>query len=357
MRLNKAFGTASLPLAVKWKAKTEGFVFDSPLAAGDRVFIGSRDGTYRCWALSDGSELWKHVLDPAGNKANRVFMKNYPIENGSAIVGQRVVVGDRCGYVRGLSLETGEVAWHRRLGYPICLAPPLVTQVGVVVAARNVDDWSRNDLYCLSSDDGNTQWQIPLVDRCVGLACCDDIGIAVQSRERAQVLAFKITTGEPVWKWDSAGELAVGALIHEGLVFVGIRGEAVIGLDVADGTERWRVGVQRVYSPLSTDGTCLFVPGGRLRAYDLATRGLVWASTENAAGYINSAACVAGEHVFIGGGHSRWVDALSRSTGEIAWRFQTKDMVFSTPIVVGNHLLVGSHDKYLYCFQSGASPG
>lgn len=37
--------------------------------------------------------------------------------------------------------------------------------------------------------------------------------------------------------------------------------------------------------------------------------------------------------------------------GDLIWHYETGSLVYSTPAYANRHLLIGSHDGYLYCFR------
>jgi outer membrane protein assembly factor BamB len=59
-----------------------------------------------------------------------------------------------------------------------------------------------------------------------------------------------------------------------------------------------------------------------------------------------------GLKVFVGSldSHIYYLDILS---GQLLWKFPTMDMIDSSPCLVGEMLIVGSRDGYLYFFDQG----
>ena len=55
--------------------------------------------------------------------------------------------------------------------------------------------------------------------------------------------------------------------------------------------------------------------------------------------------------VFIGdlGG---WINALNASDGKKLWAFKTNGEIKSSPVVIGDRVLIGSYDEHLYCLSA-----
>ena len=53
------------------------------------------------------------------------------------------------------------------------------------------------------------------------------------------------------------------------------------------------------------------------------------------------------------GSWDNYVYALDAASGELRWRYETGDSVFSSPAVVDGVVYVGSWDNYVYAVSTG----
>ncbi len=87
-------------------------------------------------------------------------------------------------------------------------------------------------------------------------------------------------SGARVWKAALGREIAARPVAEKGFAVAATVAGELVGLALADGTERWRVtDLPPVVTPLATDGERAFVIGtdGSARAFDLTSGALVWA--------------------------------------------------------------------------------
>ena len=159
-----------------------------------------------------------------------------------------------------------------------------------------------------------------------------------------------------------------GPVLSEGQVYLGSRDGRVLALDLHTGSQQrysfppeTEDGLEGIYGTPLLAGGQLFVGGydGRLYALDPADLTIQWQYPSEANPPVGRIVggptvpkepeelMVAGE-VVIFGSSDGYVRALQRSTGALAWQFQTGDMVWSTPTVEGEIVYVSSLDHHVY---------
>lgn len=104
-----------------WKAKL-GPVFSSPALAGERVIVGSDDGSVHAFDKQTGALAWSHAL---GAKVRAT-----PV-----VAGEVVIVADFAGRVAALALSDGAPRWKRETTAAI-YSSPCVAQ-GLAITANN----------------------------------------------------------------------------------------------------------------------------------------------------------------------------------------------------------------------------
>lgn len=121
------------------------------------------------------------------------------------------------------------------------------------------------------------------------------------------------TSLKPLWTWEAGESIESSAAIVGGTVFVGSQKGELVALSLENGSVYWKFDTG---SPIG-----------------------------------ESSPAYGGGVVYIGdlGG---WINALNASDGRKLWAFKTGGEIKSSPIVVGDRVLIGSYDENLYCLSA-----
>ena len=351
--------TLLLPLAEAWQREFAGTAFGAvPVIAGETVYVGDLDGTFRALELADGSDRWSFTVKDAGFPSAAAV--------GSADDTRLVVVGDDVGMVRAFDATTGEVRWTYATDGEISGGPTILEGPAgprVLVGSQDAS------LACLALSDGTLQWKHSIADqiRCsptvartpagdrVLLAGCDGrlhVIDADTGEETAAVpidgptgttpaiagtraffgteggifFGIDVAQGETAWRQPSklAGQsYRSSAAIADGLAIVGFRGKAIEAFATADGARAWR-------HPLR----------GRVEASPVVTT----ASGPDAA---------AARPVAIVADAAGTIAALDAATGEVTWQFDAGGGFGAGAAVAAGRVVLASDDGVLWCFRSG----
>jgi outer membrane protein assembly factor BamB len=116
-----------------------------------------------------------------------------------------------------------------------------------------------------------------------------------------------------LWTYEAGDSIESSAAIVGGTVFVGSQKGELVALNLDNGQVYWKFSTG---SPIG----------------------------ESSPAYSNGV-------VYIGdlGG---WVNAINASNGQKLWAFKAGNEVKSSPVVVGDRLLIGSYDQFLYCVST-----
>jgi len=193
---------------------------------------------------------------------------------------------------------SGHVVWHRNVGGPIFSAP--VLSDGVVY---------------VGSTSGN-------------------------------LLAFNAQTGTLLWHQpigqflNDATPVVVGRVI-----FVGENRTQVSALDATTGHQLWTIDTHEIIkaAPTYADGLVLINAGTTTFALDAQTGMTRWHFHESGSGWPTTATpTVQGQMVYVAQGTSTVLYALNLLTGRKLWSYNVGDRLISTPIVVGQTLVLGT---------------
>ncbi|NSW57307.1 MAG: PQQ-binding-like beta-propeller repeat protein [Armatimonadetes bacterium] len=163
-----------------------------------------------------------------------------------------VYVGCNDGTVYALDGETGDIRWRFITGGEV-RSQPMVTSDGDAVVFGSAD----GHVYCVGTD-GTLRWK-----RDIGGAVYATVllvgDLAVTGCNSGDIVALNQTTGAVAWT-STAPEYALesGLCVGDGRVFAGAWDRFIYGLDLGDGSMKWRTpshgaakpsGAARYYSP------------------------------------------------------------------------------------------------------------
>src|ERR1043165_4322639 len=116
-----------------------------------------------------------------------------------------------------------------------------------------------------------------------------------------------------LWTYEAGDSIESSAAIVGGTVFIGSQKGELVALSLENGSVYWK-----------------FPTGNPIG--------------ESAPAYNNGA-------VYIGdlGG---WLNAINATDGKKLWAFKANGEIKSSPVVVGDRVLIGSYDEYLYCLST-----
>src|SRR5262245_27304171 len=97
--------TDTLPAnpSLLWKFKTGAAVRSSAAIAGNRVFIGSNDGSVYCLDLAGGNKVWS-------------FKTGVAVESSPLVLDGKVFVGSADAFLYALDAATGKLLWKYQTG-------------------------------------------------------------------------------------------------------------------------------------------------------------------------------------------------------------------------------------------------
>jgi outer membrane protein assembly factor BamB len=313
--------------------------FDATAVIADGiVYVGDSDGLFDAVKLTDGTEVWSTKLGDAGFLAGAAFDQG------------RLYVGDSNGVVRCLSADDGSEVWKADVKAEVYAAPMIHDQDVLVTCDAGT-------LTCFDASSGKERWhfhiEAPL--RCTPtivaghalLAGCDSILHLIDVSDGSEVSSSPIDapTGStpasrenrayfgteggtfyaidvpsvggkaPVVVWtyrdpQRGQPIRASAAINEHLVAYGSQGNAVFGLNPADGQLRWK----------------------------LPTRS-----------HVDSSPVIAGQRV-IAATDRGVLYLLDAKTGEVKSQFEAGGHFAASPSVVDGRIVIPNADGTLYCF-------
>jgi outer membrane protein assembly factor BamB len=347
-----------------WKYRTGGPVPATPAVAGGTVYVGSYDGKFYAIDARSGTTRWKfttegerrfeakglHGLQP---KSQTIADPYDVFLSSPTVAGGVVYFGSGDGHLYALDAATGELRWKFKTGDVVHASPAYAD--GVVY----VGSWD-SYFYALDARTGAEKWRFrggedPMIHNQVGFQSSAAVvdGVVYTGCRDSNLYAIDAATGREKWRFNNAGSWVISSpAVSNGKVIFGTS-DTSLYLVVDAGTGKPLVeqkGKAFVFSSPSVAGSVVFVGvlNGTLEARDVASGDLLWeyqteTSRQNKGWVLTSERRFNAPMLF----RSPWREAPIVA----ADRQFAIGAIFSSPLVVGGVVYVGSTDGSMYALE------
>ena len=290
-----------------WRFRTAGAVTSSPAIAEGIVYFASRDGFLYAVDAGNGRQRWRFRM---GNVLGDENYWDYYLSS-PVVVNRMVFIGSGDGVVRSLDARTGKERWSFLAGARV-RATPAVSGDSLVFATMS------GHVFAVSAKDGTQRWKFATQ------------GAANKFEENG----------------NDTTSVSASPSISDGVVIVGGRDGFAYGINLADGTLRWRTthdGSSWILASAIENGIVYLASGSALmvQAADLKTGVEKW--QHKAKGAVFSSMTIASDVLYYADLAGN-VEAIDKETGERRWTFPLPDRIFSTPIVADGIVYCGADD-------------
>lgn len=310
-------GPDSFPLKPQWSVDDSGVV-TTPVAAGDAVFAGLRDGTVLAVEAASGTQVWDYdagsevtgepvavegtvyvgthdgtvvALDAYSGQERWSFTSDAGIHEAgdmaavaftSAIGDERVYVAFRKGQTRlyAVDHDNGTQVWARKT--EVEPAAPVLAGGTLYVSGNAYDPSS-----------GDVRWRGPFDAADIALAPAVTESIVCFTTPGGKVVAIAPDSGKTRWQRSFDRRFARSPVIAGDRVY--IPGQA---LELSTGKTAWQLDVETHTSPSVDGGVGYVAAGRRLLAIDLETGDKTWEHAFDAR--ITHAPAIADGRLYIG---------------------------------------------------------
>jgi outer membrane protein assembly factor BamB len=184
-------------------------VAHTPAVAGDLLFIGSCNGTFRALDRRTGQVHWASDVRPQGNTDKYFFHGDPLITNSLIIVGQDGMAGG----VYAFDKLTGTIRWKYPAGRGV---RSVVVGLGRNAYAVTVD----GHLVCLDIDSGHLRWSSPIkVWGFEGPAVAN--GRVFAGDQDGIIHALDANTGTLLWKKSLGAPISTSVTVHGSDLYLG----------------------------------------------------------------------------------------------------------------------------------------
>jgi len=389
---------------VKWSFPTGDKIVSSPVWAAGTLYFGSADGSLYAVDAASGRQRWAArtggpVPSTPAVHDGRVHVVSYDgrLHTLDAATGAPLwkfaTAGERRFEARGLhgsQPRTQTVADP----YDVYLSSPVVAQGLVVFGSGD------GHVYALDAQSGALRWKFRTGDVVHASPAVADGTVFVGSWD-GRFYALDLATGAERWRFQAGLDPLMhnqqgfqsSAAVADGVVYVGCRDSNLYALDAKTGAERWRFPTGQswvVGSPAVAGGRVVFATSDSSLVHIVEAASGKPIAEQQALGYMFSSPTVAGDTILVGvlngtlqardlaTGAERWTfrtDASRANRGWVltaegrqnaAWIFTSNwresmalgferqssvGSIFSTALVVGGVVYIGSADGRLYALE------
>ena len=348
----------SIQDGVLWRFQTGKPIYAAPAADGDAVYFGGMDGTFYAVSVAAGRELWRYAA-------------RQPITSRAAVEGDTVCF--ECGdALIGVDRRSGAERWRY-------VARPDATVLSLdltdyhhssPVIARGVayfgDSWGNLNGIDVRNGHRVFQYATPAGKAVRSTPAVDD-GCAYFGDWAGHVYAVELATAKLRWSYTLEntrpyyGAVVSEFVIDRGVLYFGSQHDVFTPLSAATGRPVWRyVDPKATYLP-STPlvdknrvimGSTIFT----LSVFCFDEHGnIVWRVPADGIFFVKPArrgsVLAINSSNFGGAGSLYFIDL---ATGRLIKRLAIGRASPSSPVFVGDHLLIGCGDGALYCLDYGA---
>ena len=347
-----------------WKRATKGPVPSTPAIAGDLLYATSYDGHLYSLDLRNGAVRWKFAT--AGERhfeakglhgwtpAKQTFFDPFDVFLSSpVVVNGSVFFGSGDGHLYALDAATGQLRWKFETGDVIHASPAYAN------GTLYVGSWD-SYFYAVDAATGKQKWRFhagedPVIHNQVGFQSSAAVvdGVVYVGCRDSNLYALDAATGTEKWRFNNAGSWVIASpAVADGKVIFATSDSALFHmLDAATGKPLAKQQSKAfMFGSPVVAGRVVLQPvlNGTLEARDLADGALLWefrteASKANRGWALTSEGRFNLPLIFRSNSGEDGILGLERQLGIGA--------LFSTPLVEGGTIYVGSTDGNLYALE------
>jgi len=295
------------------------------------------------------------------------FDAGAPVRSTVAVANGSLYFGSSRGIFYSLNKNSGKINWTFKPGHAVNSSAAYHN--GNVFFSDN-----GQSLYALNASTGKQIWKLKLgtskdyewaFDYFYSSPTIIDGQILIGSKD-GSVYNVSEKTGKINWTFKTGGIVRSSPAVAGNTVYVGDTEGTFFAIDLNTGKQKWSFEIEGnklknenfgfdrraiIASPVVTGNKVIF--GGRdgfLYALDKTSGKQLW-RVDHEVSWIISAVAVKDSFVVTGTSDGRFVQAVNLNTGNQIWKFHAVNVVWSSPVLCGDKVYVGSHEGQLYCLD------
>jgi outer membrane protein assembly factor BamB len=278
------------------------------------------------------------------------FQTDGEVKSSPIIDSGRVYVGSADANVYAIDLASGDELWSYRTDDRV-EATPCVVEGSVFVGSGDTY------LYALDAENGRLGWKYETGGEILGAANWvkspdgEQTWILVGSYD-SKLHCVDAANGKAVWTYETESFVNGAPAVAEGLAVFGGCDARIHVVSLSDGSMHKQIDTGSYIA-----GSAAFLRGqvyvgnydSVLLKADISSGEIVWKYSSKDGAFFSSPAV--GEDVVVLGGRDERVHCVRRDNGKPVWTFQTLGQVDSSPVICGDKVLVGSEDGRVYMLR------
>ena len=312
---------------LKWKFKTGGRIFSSPVIVDGISYVGSEDSNFYAIRATTGELSWKfHTLGA--------------VSSSPAVYNQMVYFTSYDGFCYAVDEKTGKEIWKFKTGGE--------KKVGAV------NLWTMKPANMYMEDLWDFFLSSPVVDPNNG-------GTLYFGSSDGNLYAVNAGNGDLKWKFKTDGIIHTSPALYHGTVFFGSWDTYLYAVDAQTGKEKWKFKTkeQPVYhvlegiqsSPTVSDSLVYFgARDGFFYALSINTGALAWNFPADNSWVLTTAA-IKDSTVYFGTSDTYLMLALDARTGKKKYSMKAKGYLYSSPAIAGETIYYGDFTGNLYALD------
>jgi len=257
----------------KWKFKTGGKIYSTPVVSGELVVTGSSDTYIYCLSAKNGELIWKY-------KTNKAVL-------GTAVVKNNIAyIGSSDGVFRAIDIKDGSLKWEFKKVKGFVVTKPLYYQDKLYFGS-----WE-NEFYALDAQTGKQvwKWRNGSSNRMFSPAACYPVAahgkIFIVAPDR-YMTALDANSGNQLWRHtikDNRMRESIGISQDSSLIYAKTMDGKVFGVSTLSGdfNIQWESSLQLPYelapTPIIENNGLVFIPShsGLVSALEQRTGDVIW---------------------------------------------------------------------------------
>ena len=353
---------------LKWNFKTNGAIHSSPAIFENIIYFGSFDGNYYAvntengkliWKFKTGGEHWLGETGRWGMKPETQYMEDlWDFYLSSPVVYQNkntasVLFGSSDGNVYSLDAKTGNLKWKFKTNEPVH-GTPVLDQNKIYIGG-----WDAT-LYALNAETGKAIWHFATGTKMGFKGIQSSVAVAGDKvyfgAREPFFFALDKETGKLIWKYDAENSwILSSAVIKNNTVYVGTSDTyALLALDAKTGAEKYRLKANGyVYTSPAIAGNTIYFGDftGNFFSLDLLSNGKKsnFVSTENRKQF--AASTLKNDLLDFGYAAQNLDLSVYDNNKKVMDKFYQLGPIVSSPFISNNTIYFGSADGYLYAYN------
>lgn len=291
-----------------------------------------------------------------------------PIRGSAAFSDGHVYIGTAKGTLYAVREKDGTVEWNRNFGSAIHSTP-------AVKGNRLYFTDNSQHLYCVSAGDGKEKWRYAF-DKALPYDWKFDYWYSspvfwgeniIVGGDDGYLHSVRLRDGKVQWKFKAESVIRSTPVIRDGIIYFGDCMGYVYAVDAATGKSKWRSETEGVRidqsqyifdrkavissAALSEDVCVIGSRDGFLYGFNTIDGKQLW-SLDYTISWVNSTAAIREGIAVTATSDGRYVNAVEAKTGKEIWRFNTRQILWSSPLIINNHVYAQSCDGVMHILNS-----